>query len=217
MEVGRVRLVLQLTSALTFLTLASVAALGGLAQLKFTSFLADSVRERLDVVLATSAQDFGAALDLGLSLSEVANGSAILERARSHDPSIRSIVVVDPTGLVLHAAGARAGEHLDDEALGAMSLARAGATEDRWSIDDDVRVGSGIVLKGSFGQPVGAIFAEYPTTELERAANVMGRRLLVGGGVAAAALIAMIVLVMLRFRPRLLALQVAGVAPAGEA
>jgi len=217
LEVDPVRLVLQLTSALTFLTLTAVAALGGLAYLKFTSFLADSVRERLDVVLATSAQDFGAALDLGLSLSEVANGSAILERARSHDPTIRSIFVVDPTGLVLHAAGARTGEYLDDEALEALSQARAGATEDRWSIDDGVRIGSGIVLTGSFGQPVGAIFAEYPTTELERAATAMGSRLLAGGGVAAAALIGMIFVVMLRFRPRLRALQGAGVAPAREA
>lgn len=216
MEVGRVRLVLQLTSALTFLTFASVAALGGLAQLKFTSFLADSVRERLDVILATSAQDFGAALDLGLSLSEVANGSAILERARSHDPNIRSIVVVDPTGRVVHAAGSNVGAHLDDRVLEAMSLARAGATVERWSVDDDVRVGSGRFLKGSFGQPVGAIFAEYPTTELERAAAAMGTRLLVGGGVAAAALGALIVVVVLRFRPTLLALQHGGAVPRRE-
>src|SRR5690606_6976444 len=132
---------------------------------------------------------------LGLSLSEVANGSAILDRARSHDPGIRSIVVVDPTGLVLHAAGSDVGEHLDDRAMEAMSLARAGATADRWTIDDDVRIGSGLVLKGSFGQPVGAIFAEYPTTELERAAAEMGTRLLTGGGVAAAALTALIVVV----------------------
>lgn len=211
-EVDTVRLVLQLTSALTFLTLTAVAALGGLAYLKFTSFLADSVRERLDVVLATSAQDFGAALDLGLSLSEVANGSAILERALSHDASIRSIVVADLTGIVLHAAGEGVGERLDGPALEAMALARAGATGDRWGIDDGVRIGSGVILTGSFGQPTGAIFAEYPTTELERAATAMRRRLLAGGGVAAGVLGAMIVVVVLRFRPSLKALQTAGAA-----
>jgi hypothetical protein len=210
-----VRLVLQLMSVLTFLTFASVAALGGLAQLKFTSFLADSVRERLEVVLTTSAQDFGAALDLGLSLSEVANGPVILERARSHDPNIRSIVVVDPAGMVLHTAGAETGERLDDRALAALSLARAGVTGDQWNIDDGERIGSGIVLKGSFGQPAGAIFAEYPTTELERAAREMGRRLLLGGGVAAAALGALVIIVLLRFRPSLVALQVDSAASPG--
>ena len=64
-----------------------VAGLTGLAQLKFMSFLSESVRERLEIITTTSAQDFGAAIDLGLTLSEVANGQAILNRARSHDPA----------------------------------------------------------------------------------------------------------------------------------
>jgi hypothetical protein len=206
-----VRTFVQLLVALIGLVVVVVAGLGGLAQLKFTSFLSDSTNERLEIVAAASAQDFGAAIDLGLTLAEVANGQAILDRARSHDPDILAILVFDLEGHILHTVGEVDGDQVDDETLEAFRLARLGITEARWGIENDERIGSGILVEGSFGQPVGGIVVEYPTTEMGEQAGTMARQLALDG-VAVAAAIAVLVLVMLGlFRSRLLRLGVGNV------
>ncbi len=119
------------------LALAFVAGLVGVSQLKFTSFLSDSINGRLEVVASAAAQDFGAAIDLGLSLEHVANGSEILERASRHDPAITAIYVVDTDGLIVHSTG-DAPESADEETLEAFGLALEGVTEATW---DRVRAG----------------------------------------------------------------------------
>ena len=193
----------QFVLALGGLVVVLVAGLGGLAQLKFASFLSGSVEERLEIVATTSAQDFGAAIDLGLSLGEVANGEAILERARSHDPNIQAIHVFDLEGKVLHTVGDANPDRVDEETIEAFRLARTGVTEAQWGVEDGNRIGSGIVLEGSFGQPVGGIVVEYPTTEMSHQSGVMARRLLLNGVVVAVAMVLVVLLVLGLFRSRL--------------
>jgi hypothetical protein len=202
-----VRIFGQLVLVLCGLAVVLVAALAGLAQLKFTAFLAESVAERLEIVAATSAQDFGAAIDLGLSLPEVANGTAILDRARAHDPEIRSIVVFDLEGNVLHAVGDAGGNRVDDETLEAFRLARSGISDARWSTEADGKVGSGVVVEGSFGQPVGGIVVEYPTTEMQQQAGLMARQLALDGVVVAAALSILVLLMLSLMRSRLMSVE----------
>ena len=47
------------------LVLLFTAGVAGVAQLKFSSSLSESIDERLEIVAATSVQDFSAAIDLG--------------------------------------------------------------------------------------------------------------------------------------------------------
>jgi hypothetical protein len=180
-----------------------VAGLAGLAQLKFTSFLAEPVEERLQIVAATSAQDFGAAIDLGLSLDEVANGSAILERASRHDPNIESITVFDVEGNIVHRSGRGGQGRVDVETLDAFRLASAGIAEPSWGVESGDRIASGIVIEGSFGQPIGGIVVEYPTTEMRDQAGVMARQLLTNGLVVVAAMTLVVMAVLRVLRPRL--------------
>lgn len=164
--------------ALVALVVLVVGGLAGLAQLKFSSFLSDSVRERLEIVATTTARDFAAATDLGLKLAEVANGSEILGRARSHDPIIRSIVVLDLDGRVLHSVGEIGGEPVSSETLDGFRLARLGITGPVWSVENDVRIGAGVIVEGAFGQPVGAVVVDYPKSVMSDQESVMAGKLI---------------------------------------
>jgi len=177
------------------LALALVAGLVGVSQLKFTSFLSDSINGRLEVVASAAAQDFGAAIDLGLSLEHVANGSEILERASRHDPTITAIYVVDADGLIVHSTG-NAPESADEETLDAFGLALEGVTEATWDTETDESIHSSTLIEGSFGQPVGGVVVVYPADELRSQARSMAEDFIAIGLAVGAALIALAVAVL---------------------
>jgi predicted MFS family arabinose efflux permease len=164
------------------LGVALMAGLVGVSQLKFTSFLSDSINGRLEVVAATAAQDFAAATDLGLSLEQVANGEAILERARRHDHTITAIYVIDIDGEILHATGDTS-QAVDDGTLEAFGLAASGVGEKTWDTEDAESIRSGTLIEGSFGQPVGGVVVEYPSHELLVPSRSMARSLIAIGAV----------------------------------
>lgn len=166
--------------ALGLLMVLLIAGLAGISQLKFASFLSDSIEGRLEVVATSAAQDFAAAVDLGLSLDEVANGQAILDRARKHDSAIEAVYVIDQEGAVLHAAGTAPNE-IDSKTLESFDLARTGVTGPVWGSESDEIIRSGSLIQGSFSQPVGAIVVEYPKTEMNGQTRSMAGRLVING------------------------------------
>lgn len=195
---------IQLAIAYSALVVVLIAGIAGLAQLKFTSFLSESVQERLEIITATLAQEFGATIDLGLSLPEVANGRAILHRALDRDSKIGSIVVFDLEGVVLHAVGGETGRRLNDDAFNAFTLASSGANASgRWGTENEDWIGTGITLEGSFGRPAGGILIEYPKTEIREQSRWMARSLLRGGTWIAVAMSAVMLVVVAVFRPQL--------------
>jgi hypothetical protein len=164
--------------ALVALAALVIGGLGGVAQLKFSAFLSESVRERLEIVAATTAQDFEAAIDLGLRIDSIANGPVILDRALAHDPNIESIVVFDRSGRVLHSTGSSARRSsVGAETVEAFRLASEGITDPVWRVEDDVMLGSGIVIEGGFGQAVAGLQVDYPKTEMQQQAAVMANNL----------------------------------------
>ncbi len=168
-DVGRLSL------ALGVVALATIVGLAGLAQLKFSAFLSDSVGERLEIVGRTAAQDFGAAIDHGLSVAEVANGRQILERARGHDRSISGIAVFDLDAAILHTAGDIPDGEIDPRTQEAFRVVVLEDAVDAWSIEAGDQIRSGVVIDGSFGQPVGGVVVHYPVTEMrEQEASMMG-------------------------------------------
>jgi hypothetical protein len=186
--------------ALAALALLVIAGLGGLARLKFSSFLSDSVSERLEIVASTSAQDFETATDLGLALGEVANGKAILARARQHDSDISAIVVFDLDGNIIHAAGEPRGDRVDAATLDAFRLAQAAIADGTWGDETDQRVSSGVIIEGAFGQAAGAIVVEYPTSVMDGQTQNMTRRLLRDGLIVAIGVGAMMLVVLVLTR-----------------
>lgn len=188
-------------AALVILVILVVGGLAGVAQLKFTSFLSESVRERLAIVAATSAGDFETAIDLGLRIDAVANGDEILARALAHDPDIESIVVFDADAQVLHSAG-DPGETAAADNADAYRLASEGITDSEWRFENDHQIGSGIVVEGSFGQPIAGLLVVYPKTEMAEQADFMAGRLIRDGSVIIVALsaAAAVTLVLLRRR-----------------
>ncbi len=183
------------------LAVALIAGLVGVSQLKFTSFVSDSINGRLEVVATAAAQDFGAAIDLGLSLDQVANGPEILTRARRHDRTITAIYVVDLVGTIIHASGDAPGTP-DEATIEAFGLAVDGIGESTWDTETDDTIHSGTLIEGSFGQPVGGVVVEYPIAGLRSQSREMARSLIAIGSVVAIAVIvaAAIVLVIASWR-----------------
>ncbi len=142
-----------------------MAGLAGLSVLKFSSFLSDSVHERVQIVAATSARDFEAVIDLGLSVPEVASADDILERARAHDPLITSIAVFGLDGSVIHGVG-DAGSRIDSGSADAFRLAAEGITDTTWRADSAGLVTSGTIITGAFEQPLAGVLVRYSTVEM---------------------------------------------------
>jgi len=159
-DVGRLALALALVGLVT------IAGLAGLAGLKFSAFLADSVGERLEIVATTAATDLETAIDLGLSVEAVANGDAILERARAHDPAISGIAVFDLEGNVLHSVGDAPPGEVHPQTRDGFRLVVVEGVDDAWSVEADDRIRSGVVVAGSFGQPMAGVVVHYPMTEM---------------------------------------------------
>jgi predicted MFS family arabinose efflux permease len=179
----------------TALTVALIAGLVGVSQLKFTSFVSDSINGRLEVVASAAAQDFGAAIDLGLSLEQVANGPEILTRARRHDPAITAIYVVDLDGSIIHATGEAPGA-ATDATLEAFGLAVDGIGESTWDTETDDTIHFGTLIDGSFGRPVGGVVVEYPIDGLRSQYRTMARSLIAIGALVAFAVIVAAALVL---------------------
>jgi len=173
-----VRDVGRLSLTLVAVALATILGLAGLAQLKFSAFLSDSIGERLEVVATTAAQDFGSALDLGLGVEEVANGTEILERARSHDPAIIGIAVFDLEGKVLHSVGDMGESGVHPQTSEAFRVVRLDSALDNWTVEADDLIRSGVLIESSFGQPVAGVVVHYPTTEMREQESRMAGALL---------------------------------------
>jgi hypothetical protein len=166
-HVGRLAIALALVGTVT------IVGLAALASLKHSAFLADSVGERLEIVATTAATDLETAIDLGLSIDEVANGEAILERARGHDPAISGIAVFDLDGQVLHAVGDAPVEEVHPQTEEDFRIVMLEGVDEAWSTRTDERIRSGVVVSGSFGQPVAGVVVHYPMTEVRAQESAM--------------------------------------------
>lgn len=185
-KVAELRTQIQLTLALCGLAVGVVAALAGLAYLKYKSILSESVTERIEILATTLARDFGSTVGLGLSLSELANGAEILNRASRVDQDIATILVFGPAGDVLYAAG-EAPAAVDPRAIANLTDAGGWRNETPASLDV-VRP-----IVGSFGGAVGGVQVGYPTALLRAQEATMRGRLLLTGGLVAAGMAALTV------------------------
>ena len=195
-DIGRLSIALALVGVIT------IAGLAVLAGLKYSAFLADSVGERLEIVATTAATDLESAIDLGISVDAVANGEAILERARSHDPAISGIAVFDLEGRVLQAIGDAPRDQTHPQTHERFRVVLLEGVDDAWSVEAEDRIRSGVVVAGSFGQPVAGVVVHYPMTEMRAQESAIAGALLFDAAWVGLLLVLAIGLVYLGLRRR---------------
>jgi hypothetical protein len=134
----------------------------GLATLQFDSINSSLVGERLAVLAGRTAAPFQATAKIGLPLSTMRNGNALLERARQTDDAILAIHVFDETGRVVHSTDAASPAMIPPEALAARQAA-AGAP---WHHETEAGFYSSIDIPGraqnAMSTTAGGILIVYP-------------------------------------------------------
>ena len=68
---------------------------------------------------------------------------------------------------------------VDPETYEAFRLVLLEGVDDTWSVEAEGRIRSGVVVAGSFGQPVAGVVADYPMTEMRAQESAMAGALLV--------------------------------------
>lgn len=134
-----------------------------LATLQHDAVLSQLIRQRLAVTVEATARPFRSVVDLGLPVSMMRNKLALLERAQESDPAIQSIVLFNPSGIIVERSGSYAPTKVPRDIL----EAQAHESSNRWGIETADEVISGAAIRTDEGGLVAGVFAVYPKTELE--------------------------------------------------
>ncbi|MCU9850520.1 MFS transporter [Defluviimonas sp. WL0024] len=147
------------------------ALLSLLLILQHDAIYSELLRQRVAVIAQTTAETFRPILDLGLPISMLRDGDAILARGIAIDPSIVAVHAINPTGIVAHTTGSKPGT-IDDNVLTAMRL----ADQDVWGHETSDLIYSGFSIRPAEGAPPsGAVVVEYPHDKLDAASRNIAR------------------------------------------
>src|SRR3990170_2474140 len=120
------------------------AVLGLLSVLQHNAVLSELLRQRISVIAQTTAASFKPIIDLGLPISMIRNGDAIVARALETDPEVRAVHALNPSGIIVYTTDAARPEAVPREVLQAMQLAR----EIKWSTEAAEYIHSGFNVVG---------------------------------------------------------------------
>ena len=150
-------------SWLTFsVVLATVlGVLTTLTILQHSAILSDLVRQRIAVVASTTAAAFRSIVDLGLPLSAMRHGDAVVARALQTDPKIRAIHVFNPSGVEVYTTGQDRAAPVSGEIVRAQQL----ADDVTWSVETGEGLDSGFSVVNRGGDVVGGVVVGYPKDE----------------------------------------------------
>jgi hypothetical protein len=177
---------------------------------KYKSTISGIVKSRVLVIGRNIENSVQASLSVGMQFMELGTMSALLQREKASDRLIRGIDVFDQTGQILYSTErARVGEKVPS--VWTEAAARSKTTE--WGTEASDEYVAGITLKNNFDLSVGFLAMRYSAEEVERAAKVAGREILLASifsflGIALIAPLALI-LVIRRFERDLRALEAA--------
>lgn len=163
--------------------------------LQHNAILANLVQSRLAVIAQNTSASFRPIVNLGLPLSTVRNANNILERARNFDSTIRDIHVFNPTGIIVHSTAKQGIRKLPDEIYRAFTL----SDDDRWRSETETEFGSGLTIRDSLGNPVGAIVVISPKAEFLAKTDAISTRILTAAVILFLAL-SMLALLILHLR-----------------
>ena len=130
-----------------------------LSVLQHNAVLSELVRQRLSVVVESTASSFNTVVELGLPLSMVRNAGDLLGRAQALDPDIEAIHVFNSSGIVVHSTSPGEVPPLSRQEMELQRLSRSG----NWSLETGSHFSSGVSVFNTEGEIVGGVQAIYPT------------------------------------------------------
>ena len=143
-----------------------------LSVLQHDTILSDLARQRLSVVAQTTAAAFKPIVDLGMPLSMMRNGNAVVARALKTDPQIRVVNVFNPSGIVVYSTAPAPRDPIAHEVMQAMRL----ADDVAWSVETADGFNSGYNVVNPAGKVVGAVLVTYPKDRYQDASRAMWAR-----------------------------------------
>jgi len=162
---------------------------------KYKSTISGIVKSRVLVIGRNIENSVQASLSVGMQFLELANMNALLARERAADRMVRGIDVFDHSGQIIYSTDrARVGERVPKEWLDAAQRSRT--TE--WSVEAPNEYVAGISLKNNFDLTVGFLGLRYSADEVDRAAHVAGREIMMAAVISfvAIALVAPLALIV---------------------
>jgi len=164
---------------------------------KYKSTISGIVKSRVLVIGRNIENSVQASLSVGMQFMELGTMNSLLARERASDRLVRGIDVFDSSGQIIYSTDrARVGEKVPREWTDASERART--TE--WGFESTNEYVAGISLKNNFDLTVGYLALRYSSDEVERAAKVAGREILLASlisfvGIALIAPLALIVVI----------------------
>ncbi len=146
--------------------------LATLSVLQHDAILSDLARQRLSVVAQTTAAAFKPIVDLGMPLSMMRHGNAVVARALKTDPQIRVVHVFNPSGIVVYSTAPAPRDPIDRGVMQAMRLADGVA----WSVETTDGLNSGYTLVNPAGKVVGGVVVTYPKDRYQATSRAMWAR-----------------------------------------
>lgn len=144
--------------ALTAVIAIVLAALASLSVLQHDAVLSSLIRQRLAVTVEAAAAPFRSMVELGMPVSMVRNGRALLARARETDPAIVAIHLFNPIGTLVNSTARKPPVGVSPEVIAAQREAES----DQWSVETAGELVSGVSIRDDEGTIVGGIAAFYP-------------------------------------------------------
>lgn len=156
-------------SWLTFTIVIAVVqgVLALLAVLQHDAILSELLRQRIAVIAQTTAAPYRPILSLGLPISMLRNGDAIVARALEMDREITAVHTFNPSGVIVHSTQ---DPHPQSVAPALVRLMQF-ATGPVWGTETDAEIVSGRNLFASGSDAIGAIVVTYPTDRLVAASR----------------------------------------------
>ena len=164
---------------------------------KYKSTIGNIVKSRVLVVGHGIEGSVQTSLQLGMQFAELSQLPQMLQREKASDRLIRGIDVFDASGQVLYSTDrARVGQKVP--ASWNTAAERSKAIE--WSTDAPTEFVAGISVKNAFNLTVGFLALRYSREEVENAAAMAGREILLAAiasfaGIAIVAPLALIVVI----------------------
>ena len=146
-----------------------------LSWLQHDALYSNLIRQRLSVVAQTAAQSFQPVVNLGLPVSMVRNARGVLERVQGTDPRIVAMHAFDPAGRVVHTTDPANPTHVPEE----VTLAQALSDGDKWSVESQKNLYSGVSILDTGGKSIANIVVVYPKEEFDARTAAVLRRIAV--------------------------------------
>jgi hypothetical protein len=164
---------------------------------KYKSTISGIVKSRVLVIGRNIENSVQASLSVGMQFMEIGTMNALLSREKASDRLIRGIDVFDHTGQVLYSTDR---QRVGEKVLVNWTDAAARSKSTEWGLEGDDEYVAGISLKNNFDLTVGYLALRYSSEEVQRAAKVAGREILLAAllsfiGIALIAPLALIVVI----------------------